>query len=70
MAHVATSDPLSHTANIGAELDALIQHLREDIGKVEEPRAQVLFETTAEVLKGLRTTYDHYEQGQEEPFRR
>jgi hypothetical protein len=36
-------------------------HLREDIGKVQEQKAQALFETAAEVLGGLRTAFDHYE---------
>jgi hypothetical protein len=47
----------------------LIAHLREDIGKVKEPKAQALFETAAEVLTGLRTAFEHYERGSEEAMR-
>ena len=64
------TDPRHHTANIKGMLDDLIHHLREDISKVDEPRAQVLFETTAEVLEGLKTAYEHYEEGEERAFRR
>lgn len=35
---------------------------RDDIGKINEPKAQALFETTAEVCSGLATAYQHYEQ--------
>jgi len=67
---VAESDPLHHTTKIKGMLDDLIAHLRDDVEKVVEPRAQALFETTAEVLNGLKTAYDHYDQGQETAFRR
>jgi hypothetical protein len=55
-------DPRHHTANIKAMLHDIITHTREDVGKINEPKAQALFETTAEVLQGLVTAYDHYEQ--------
>ena len=55
------SDPSHHTRNIKDMLDDVITHVREDIEKIDEPKAQVLFETTAEVLIGLKTAYDHYE---------
>jgi hypothetical protein len=42
-------------------LDEVIQRFREDAEKVDEPKAQVLFETAAEVLTGLRTAFHHYE---------
>jgi hypothetical protein len=52
-----------------ARFDTLIEHLREDIEKVEEPRAQALFETSAEVLIGLKTAYTHYEEEAEVAWR-
>jgi hypothetical protein len=64
------TDPRQHTAKIQGMLDDLTRHLREDVGKVEEPKAQALFETTAEVLQGLKKAYEHYEQGVEPGFRR
>lgn len=63
------SDPRHHTANILAALDDLIQHLREDTHEFDEPKAQALFETSAEVLTGLRTAFQHYESGAEAAMR-
>lgn len=55
------SDPRHHTRNIKRMLTEVINHVREDAQKVNEPKAQALFETTAEVLIGLKTAYEHYE---------
>lgn len=62
-------DPRRHTMQIKERLDDLIRHLREDVGKVSDPKAEALFETTAEVLGGLRTAYEHFEQESEEAWR-
>jgi hypothetical protein len=64
------SDPRHHTDKIKTMLDDLVKHLRDDVEAVSEPRAQALFETTAEVVIGLRTAYDHDEQGEETAWRR
>jgi hypothetical protein len=64
------SDPRHHTQNIKGMLDEAAQHCREDVGKINEPKAQALFETTAEVLLGLVTAYNHYESGTEPGMRR
>lgn len=64
----AENDPRHHTIKIKDMLSDVRDHLREDIGKVEDPRAQALFETTAEVLGGLITAYEHYERGSEEAW--
>ncbi|MEW2633884.1 hypothetical protein AB0903_20065 [Streptomyces sp. NPDC048389] len=45
-------------------LDQVVQHAREDIGKVGDPKAEALFETTAEVCTGLKTAFEHHEQKQ------
>jgi hypothetical protein len=50
-------------------LDDTRRHAREDVGQIEDPKAQALFETTAEVLTGLITAYDHYEQKSEAAWR-
>ncbi len=62
-------DPRRHTARIKGILSDTINHLRDDVGKVEDPRAEALFETTAEVLGGLLKAYEHYERGSEEAWR-
>jgi hypothetical protein len=63
------SDPRYHTANVLAALDDLVRHLREDTREFDEPKAQALFETSAEVLDGLRTAFQHYERGAEAAMR-
>jgi hypothetical protein len=55
------SDPRYHTAKVKKVLDDLIADLREDTEHFSEPNARALFETSADVLEGLRTAFDHYE---------
>ncbi len=64
------SDPRYHTANIKRMLTDMVEHLRDDVNKVDEPKAQALFETTAEVLNGLVTAYTHYERQAERAWQR
>ena len=54
---------------IKAQVRQLIDHLREDVGKVAEPKAQALFETSAEVLTGLVKAFDYYEKKNEAAWR-
>jgi hypothetical protein len=68
-ANNSENDPKHHTAKIKRMLDELVQHVREDVTKVNEPKAQALFETTAEVLNGLKKAYDHYESKSELAWR-
>jgi hypothetical protein len=57
-----------YTQKIKTELQQLVDHLREDIGNVDDPQAKALFETSAEVLTGLKTAFSHYEEGEEEAW--
>jgi hypothetical protein len=50
-------------------LRELIDHLRADIKKVEEPQMKAMFETSAEVLGGLVTAFQHYEKKNEAAWR-
>ena len=50
-------------------LAGVAEHARQDVGKVSEPKAQALFETTAEVCLGLATAFEHYEQQSEPAWR-
>jgi len=50
------------TAMIKDSLVVAIRQAREGVGEVDDPRAQALFETTAEALEGLVTAFAHYEQ--------
>lgn len=55
------SDPQRHTAHLREMLDGVVTHAREDITKISEPKAQALFETTAEVCTGLIKAFDDYD---------
>jgi hypothetical protein len=63
------SDPQHHMIKIRGMLDDVIRHAREDIAKVNDPKAQALFETTAEVLGGLVRAYEHATQKSEAAWR-
>jgi hypothetical protein len=62
-------DPREHTRKINSMLREAMDHVREDVPKVSDPKAQALFETSAEVLGGLITAYEHFEQGSEAAWR-
>ena len=68
METIASKDPRAHTANVRKEFRELINHLRGDISKIDEPKAQALFETTAEVISGLDTAFKHYEEKSEKAW--
>jgi hypothetical protein len=63
------NNPIHHTQKIKAQMRQLINHLREDVGKVMEPKVQALFETSAEVLNGLVKAFDDYEKKSEAAWR-
>ena len=65
METIASKDPRAHTANVRKEFRGLVEHLRDDINKIDEPKAQALFETAAEVISGLDTAFKHYEEKSE-----
>ncbi|GFG64208.1 hypothetical protein MKUB_16980 [Mycobacterium kubicae] len=62
-------DPRHHTVKLKEMLNDAALHAREIIEKVADPRGQGLLETTAEVLIGLITAYDNYEQEAETAWR-
>lgn len=64
------SDPGHHTAKIKDMLTGIVEHVRSDIEKVDDAKAKALFETTAEVLIGLRKAYEDYEQGSESAWKK
>ncbi len=65
----STTDPRYHAQQIEAKIDELIHHLREDVGRVQDPGAQALFETSAEVLGGLQKAFQHFRSKAEEAWR-
>jgi hypothetical protein len=63
------SDPRHHTAKLKQVLRDVANHAREDLGKVSDPRAQALFETTAEVMIGLQKAYQDFEDRSEQAWK-
>lgn len=62
-------NPLHHTQKARGEMVRLIQHLREDVGKVTDPKAQALLEISAEVLTGLVNAFSAFEARNEAAWR-
>ena len=69
METITSKDPQAHAANVRKEFRELIDHLRGDLNKIDEPKAQALFETTAEVISGLDTAFKHYEEKNENAWK-
>jgi hypothetical protein len=69
METIVSKDPRAHTANVRKEFGELIGHLRDDVNKIDEPKAQALFETAAEVISGLDTAFKHYEDKSEDALK-
>ncbi|AXY74154.1 hypothetical protein D3H65_09285 [Paraflavitalea soli] len=70
MDNKSTSNPMEHTANIKKEFKVLINHLRQDVLKVDDPAAKALFETSAEVLVGLEKAFSDYENKNEPAWKK
>lgn len=62
-------DPRHHVRNVENRFQELIDHLREDVEKIDEPRAEALFETSAEVLGGLKKAFHDYDSKNEPAWR-
>ena len=63
------NDPRRHTAHLKEKLNEIIRHAREDVTKISEPKAQALFETTAEVSGGLSRALEDYDRKNESAWR-
>jgi hypothetical protein len=70
MARAADGDPRHHIQKMQKVLEEIQNHLREDLKKVDEPQLKAMFETSAEVLGGLRKAFRDYEQKNEAAWRR
>lgn len=62
-------DPRHHTQKMQHMLQETMDHLREDVGKVDEPQLKAMFETAAEVLGGLKKAFSDYERKNEKAWR-
>jgi hypothetical protein len=70
MATASQKDPKHHTQKMKQRLQDTVTHLRQDIGKVDEPQLAAMFETSAEVLNGLIKAFDDYEKKHEAAWRK
>jgi hypothetical protein len=62
-------NPRHHTQNMQARLHEMMDHLRKDIEKVDEPQLKAMFETASEVLGGLKKAFSDYEKKNEAAWR-
>jgi len=69
MKTTTSRDPLEHTANIKEEFIKLREHLREDVDKVDDPKAKALFEVSAEVIGGLQKAFNDFEKKNESAWK-
>ena len=70
MTSASDKTPQHHTQKMKKRLEETVAHLRQDIGKVDEPQLAAMFETSAEVLKGLVKAFDDYEKKNESAWRK
>lgn len=69
MEDLQTSNPIEHTRNVKSALQEVKDHLRKDIEQLDDPKAEALFETSAEVLEGLIKAFTDYEKKNEEAWK-
>lgn len=63
--HDTQTSPQQHALRIAAMLQGAQQECHNDSSQVNDPRAQALFETLAEVLGGAIKALNDYQQGNE-----
>ena len=63
------NDPRHHSIKLKQMLHDAGEHARQDVEKVDDPKARALFEVTAEVLEGLTKAFQHYEEKSEPAWR-
>ena len=58
------------SGRVQERLTDLVEQMRNEIGNSEDARLGALLETSAEVLTGLRTAFQHFEKGQERAWQK
>jgi len=64
-----TTNSRTVLSNTVKSLEDLVTEVRANLSNVDEPKAQALLETTAEVLLGLKKAYRDYEEGGENAWK-
>lgn len=62
-------DPRHHAQRMKARLQETIDHMRQDVEKVDDPQFRAMFETSAEVLSDLVKASSDYERKNEATWR-
>lgn len=57
-----SSNPHEHTARLSRQFRELIDHLHEDVQKVNDPKAKALFEVSAGVMEALLKSFSDYDK--------
>jgi len=68
MSACSENDPRTQAMHVKQMMQSIAVLLREDLDKLTDPKAQALFETSAEVLTGLIQAFDHYEKKSEKAW--
>ena len=61
--------PAHHVQHLRQMLSQVANHARQDVSKISDPKAQALFETVAEGVKGLEKALTDYQEKKEEAWR-
>jgi hypothetical protein len=64
------ADPTTHVRKIRQMLVDVAEAARAEMGNIDEPKAQAMLETSAEVLQGLAHAFEDYERGIEVVWKR
>ena len=70
MTTASNSDPKHHTQKMRQRLEETMTHLREDIGKEDEPQFKAMFETSARGVGRLVKAFRDYEKKNEKAWQR
>lgn len=62
---IDSTDAKRYSPSMQHALTDLVNQARKDIDQVDDPRFKAILETTAEVLIGLRRTFEDYSEGRE-----
>ena len=69
MKTTTSTNPFEHTTNLKEEFVKLSEHLRQDVNKVDDPKAKALFEVSAEVIDGLQKAFSDFEKKNESAWK-
>ena len=64
------NDSRHYVSDMKQLLTAVIDHARKNLEEISDPKAQALFETSAEVLIGLRKAFGDFEQRSERAWQK